>query len=370
MKKVLIAAGGTGGHVFPALVVADKLKQQGVEVRWVCSTRGLEKRVVQPFYKVTYLSLTGLRGNGLRGYLALPFKMTKAILSLFRLFVSYKPDVVLTMGSFVSGPSGVMAKMFFTPLVIHEQNARPGMTNRLLAKMADRVLQAFPGPFDGRAVFTVGNPVRESIRRKSHHLYKAGNKTLPLRVLVLGGSQGALALNHSIFSWWKDCAPQKCISLWHQTGEKHLESMLQLYSSLDGERVRCDGFIDDMNAAYEWADLVICRSGALTVSEVAVAGLPAIFIPLPSAVDDHQYFNARWLVDKQAAWVLRQSECHSKALQNLLMPLIEDRQVLATMGDCSRVCANLTAVDDIISHLTQSCKKNNTDTQNDTQSLH
>ncbi|MFO7604085.1 MAG: undecaprenyldiphospho-muramoylpentapeptide beta-N-acetylglucosaminyltransferase, partial [Gammaproteobacteria bacterium] len=285
-RHIMIMAGGTGGHIFPALAVAHELRQQGHRVTWLGTPHGMEARLVpQAGYAMEYISIQGLRGHGVARWLLAPFKLLGAILQALRILSRQRPHVVLGMGGFVAGPGGVASWLWRCPLVIHEQNAAPGLTNRLLARLATTVLQAFPNSLP-KARLT-GNPVRDSISRLAPPEQRYAQRQDALRILILGGSQGALILNQIVPAALARVGAQPPLQIWHQCGERHLQATLETYADA-GVHARVAAFIDDMAEAYAWADLVICRAGALTIAELAAAGVAAVLIPFPHAVDDHQ----------------------------------------------------------------------------------
>jgi len=347
MQCVLIAAGGTGGHIFPAIAVAEKLQEQGVRLHWVGSCRGLEERLVAPDFPITYLSMEALRGKRLRQRLLFPFRFLRALKQVWSVVSEIKPDVVLVMGSFVSVPVGVVSWLRRIPLVVHEQNAKPGMANRLLMHFASTVLQAFPDTFSQSiGAITVGNPLRSEFLVK---LSTAATRTAidsRLRILVLGGSQGAHAINSVMIEWVEQYGGDQIISLWHQVGSAHFDVVKKQYDLLNCG-VKLEAFIDDMAVAYQWADIVICRAGAMTVSEISAMAKPAIFIPFPAAVDDHQYYNAHFLAADQAAIVLRQSVFTAEKLQEIINKFIQNPADLAMMSSRIREHARLSATDDV-----------------------
>jgi len=328
----MIMAGGTGGHLFPALAVADYLRARGVEVRWLGARGGMESHLVPGHdFEIDYISIGGLRGKGLLGWFLAPYKINIAIFQALRLMFLFKPDAVLGMGGFVTGPGGVAALMMGKPLIIHEQNAIAGLTNRLLSKMADHVLQAFPDALKVKGVHTVGNPIRESICQIEQGEKRDG----AIRLLVVGGSLGAMALNETIPQAIARMQSSKYPEVWHQCGERHLDAAKTAYANA-GVEARVVSFIDDMAAAYRWADLVICRSGALTVSELAAAGVPAILVPFPYAVDDHQTANGQFLVNEGAAEMVQQSDLSEERLGSIIDRYCDDpiagREMLKNMA--------------------------------------
>ncbi|MGK0404845.1 MAG: UDP-N-acetylglucosamine--N-acetylmuramyl-(pentapeptide) pyrophosphoryl-undecaprenol N-acetylglucosamine transferase [Oleispira sp.] len=346
-KTVMIMAGGTGGHVFPALAVADELKQQGYDIHWLGTAAGIEADLVpKSGYPLHCINVTGLRGKGKLALLAAPWKIIKAIFQALQFMRIVRPSAALGLGGFATGPGGVAAKLLGIPLLIHEQNAFPGMTNRLLKPLSNVVMQAFPNTFKGShkldRLFTTGNPVRASIVSLGSINKDDERKNQPLNVLVVGGSLGAVALNNAVmdalslmvkgdhaFSTLEHSLP----NIWHQVGKKNIEAVLQAYAAkgLEG-KAKVVAFIDDMAVAYDWADVVVCRSGALTVSEIACAGKAAIFIPFPFAVDDHQTANAQILVKVGAAEIKQQKELTAEWLAERLKSYAEDPGKIKSMS--------------------------------------
>lgn len=337
---VMIMAGGTGGHVFPALAVADALREREVEVVWLGTRRGLEARLVPAAgISIEWVSVSGLRGKGWLAWLAAPWRLLVALVQSLRVMVRRRPGAVLGMGGFVSGPGGVAAWLCRRPLLVHEQNAVAGLTNRWLARLACQVFEAFPGSFPAGVVTEVaGNPVRPEF----FALAEPGDRYLARsdapRLLVIGGSQGALALNRVVAAavagqHW-DSAPQ----IRHQAGAKTLQIARNAYADA-GVTATVEAFIDDMSAAYGWADLVVCRAGAITVAELAAAGLAALLVPFPAAVDDHQTRNAQHLVDAGAAELIAQQELTAQRLGASLARLLPDRRQLAEMASAAKALA-------------------------------
>jgi UDP-N-acetylglucosamine--N-acetylmuramyl-(pentapeptide) pyrophosphoryl-undecaprenol N-acetylglucosamine transferase len=341
-RTVLIMAGGTGGHVFPALAAARVLRERGFEPVWLGTQRGLEARLVPPHQiPIEWISFSGVRGKGVATLLMAPFKLAYAVWQSLQVMRRRQPSVVLGAGGFVSGPGGIAAWLTRRPLVIHEQNAVAGMTNRMLARLATKVLEAFPAAFPGgvKVSATVGNPVRREIAGIAPPQQRFAERTGPLRLLVIGGSQGATKLNAAVPAALALLDPSMRPEVLHQAGERHLASAQDLYKqhAVNGD-VRA--FIDDMAAAYSWADLIVCRSGALTVSEIAAAGLPAVFVPFGAAVDDHQTRNARFLVDAKASVLIPEPELTAQRLADELKPLLgAGRAALADMAVKARQLA-------------------------------
>lgn len=310
-KRIVIMAGGTGGHIFPALAVAQFLQTQGWQVSWLGTKAGLESRVIpENGIEIDWLSVSGVRGKGLFSKVTAVFKLAKSCLEARKILKRRKPDVVLGMGGFVAAPGGLMARMLKIPLIIHEQNRVVGTTNRLLAKIATKVLQGFPNSFDKKfnAICT-GNPLRKSFVDAVKQVNSNTNETL--RILIVGGSQGAKALNENVPN--AIALLKNTVQVRHQTGSAMQNEVAEAYKKLN-LNAEALAFIEDMAAAYSWADLVICRAGAMTVSEIAAVGVPAVFIPLPNAIDDHQSANARYLTDAEAAILLKQSDLTAENL--------------------------------------------------------
>src|SRR6516165_7264621 len=332
-------AGGTGGHVFPALALARLLRSKSLEVVWLGTERGLESRVIPAEgIPIEHLSVAGLRGKGAISWLAAPFRLTVALLQALAIMRRYRPLVVVGLGGFVTGPGGLAAWLTRRPLVIHEQNAIAGFTNRVLAHLARQVLEAFPGSF-GREVHArvIGNPVRADIRALPPP---------PTRFLVIGGSQGAARLNAVVPFALKRLAGALAFDVRHQAGERWLEAGRASYAEA-GVRADVRPFIEDMSEAYGWADLVICRAGALTISELAVAGLAAILVPFPHAVDDHQTSNAQYLVRDSAAVLIPDRELTAERLAGELQRLCTGRGKLLAMAERARLLAKPRAADEL-----------------------
>jgi UDP-N-acetylglucosamine--N-acetylmuramyl-(pentapeptide) pyrophosphoryl-undecaprenol N-acetylglucosamine transferase len=345
---IMIMAGGTGGHVFPALVVARELARRNRTVVWLGTPRGIENRLVPAAGIVLeHVRVTGLRGKGALSWLLAPVKIIVALWDAIRIVHRQRPAVVLGMGGFASGPGGIAAWLLRRPLVIHEQNAAAGLTNRLLARFAREVLQAFPGSFSARIdARTIGNPVRPELSLLGSPEERAAGRNGPLRVLVLGGSQGALALNRVVPAAVALLAPELRLDIWHQAGSATLQQAADAYKS-SKIVARVDAFIEDMAAAYGWADMVICRSGALTVAELATVGLGAVLVPFPSAVDDHQTLNARYLVDAEAAVMIQQAALTPARLAAELRAWAGDRQEVVARASRARQLARPDATEEL-----------------------
>ncbi|MCP5415774.1 MAG: undecaprenyldiphospho-muramoylpentapeptide beta-N-acetylglucosaminyltransferase [Chromatiaceae bacterium] len=335
--SVMVMAGGTGGHVYPALAVANELRARGMEVFWLGNPDGFEARVVPGHgFSMERIDIRGLRGSGVLRWLAAPFKLSIALLQVLFVLLRRRPRLVLGMGGFVSGPGGLMARLMGIPLVIHEQNAVPGMTNRWLARWASRVAEAFPGSFDASCgARLTGNPVRREITALQPPEARLSGRSGALHLLVLGGSQGARILNEMVPEALRLLDAGSRPQVWHQTGGATAEATSRAYQQA-GVDAEVKPFVDDMAAAYDWADLLLCRAGALTISEVAAVGVAAILVPYPYAVDDHQTKNAAYLVDAGAALLLPQSEMTPERLAGVLQSLTGVREKLIAMAVAAR----------------------------------
>ena len=345
-RPVLIMAGGTGGHVFPALAVAERLRARGVPVVWMGTRRGLEATLVpKAGIRMEWIGVAGLRGKGVRRFLEMPLMLGRAFWQAGKILRRLRPCVVLGMGGFTSGPGGVVAWSFGIPLVVHEQNAIAGLTNRWLARIANRVLEAFPATFPtARQALTVGNPVRESIGLLPHPAERFSGRDGRRRLLVVGGSQGALALNRLVPQALALLGENDRPEVWHQVGGQLREAAEAAYRDA-GVTARLTPFIEDMADAYGWADLVLCRAGALTIAELAAAGVGSILIPFLFAVDDHQTVNARFLEQEGAALVCRQVELTAERLAEILRELLGDRARLLHMAEAARRMTKLEAAE-------------------------
>jgi UDP-N-acetylglucosamine--N-acetylmuramyl-(pentapeptide) pyrophosphoryl-undecaprenol N-acetylglucosamine transferase len=351
-------AGGTGGHVFPALAVADWLRSQGCAVFWLGSRHGMEASLVAEHgYPMESIDIKGIRSAGLKRHLLAPFVLAKALYQAWRIIRRRRPVLALGMGGFASGPGGMMSWVGRVPLVIHEQNAIPGLTNSLLARLAIRVFEAFPDSFPqpGRAE-AVGNPVRGEIAALEVPESRLAKHQGRPRLLVLGGSLGAQALNQIIPQALArldgDMRPQ----VRHQSGQRTYQLAQSAYAEA-GVDAELTEFISDMAEAYSWADLVIARAGALTISELAAAGLGSILVPFPHAVDDHQTRNAGYLVNNGAAVLMPQSELNPDALSALLNDLLTDRRKLLDMAQAARKQARPEAAERVGQACLEECKR-------------
>ena len=340
--RIMLMAGGTGGHVFPALAVADELTARGVQVSWLGTRAGLEAEVVPAAgYPIDFINIAGLRGKRLSSLMTAPFRLVQALVQSLAVMQRRKPAAVLGMGGFVTGPGALAAWLTRRPLLIHEQNASAGLTNRLLVPLASRVMSAFPHTL--RDARHTGNPLRSDFLATDFDDVEPHEGVL--RLLVVGGSLGAVRLNEVVPEALGLLARASSdasglvlntgarVDVWHQTGHRNIEQARASYAEA-GIEARVDPFIDDMAEAYRWADLVLCRSGAMTVAELAAAGTASILVPYPHAVDDHQTANARYLADGGAAVLLPQQELSASRLVELLQEL--DSVRLREMGAVAR----------------------------------
>ncbi|RFA30324.1 undecaprenyldiphospho-muramoylpentapeptide beta-N-acetylglucosaminyltransferase [Alkalilimnicola ehrlichii] len=347
-RPVLIMAGGTGGHVFPALAVAERLRAREVPVLWLGTETGLEARVVPAAgIDMEWLAVSGIRGKGAFGWIKAPFMVLRALGQALAVFRRHRPRVVLGMGGYVSGPGALAARLTGTPLIIHEQNAVPGMTNRQLLRFANRVVTGFDAVFPERedAVW-VGNPVRAAIARLPAPSMRSEQQQRRPRLLVVGGSQGARVLNEIVPAALQ-CLPAGLRpEVRHQAGGSAFDVAQTAYREA-GIEAEVEPFIEDMAQAYGWADLAICRAGALTVAELAASGTPAVLVPFPHAVDDHQTANARHLVNRDAAVLCSQDQLTPERLAVVLEELLADREHLLTMARNARSMARPNAAEEV-----------------------
>lgn len=344
MAKVLVMAGGTGGHIFPALAIADELRQRDIEIVWLGAKNGMETRIV-PNHQIPIecISITGLRGQKFITTLLIPWRLSLALWQTLSVIKRVKPDLVIGLGGFVTGPGGLVAWLLQKPLVIHEQNAIAGLTNRLLSRLAKKVLTAFPNVFPKQDGITVGNPVRKDIAgiTEPNERFKTRLTTGMLNILVVGGSLGALRLNqvipgamHHIMTQIEKGEYEGVFSQFHvrhQSGRNKLSELNQsiIDFGLNSSSICYEGmeFIDDMAEAYSWADIVICRAGALTISELSLVGIGSILVPYPLAVDDHQTMNASYLSNEDAAFLIPQPELTESRLCTLISSLTVEKVI-------------------------------------------
>lgn len=344
--KVLIMAAGTGGHVFPALACAEEFAARGYQVHWLGAGRGIEGRVVPAAgIELHNISATGLRGKGVLQLVKAPLQLLGALWQSWRLVRRLQPVCVLGMGGYVTGPGGLAARLCGVPLVIHEQNAVAGTANRSLARYAARICQAFPGAFaDSDKLLTTGNPVRAELVRRAG---ARAQVSTPVRLLVVGGSLGAEPLNRLLPAALALVDPQLRPEVRHQCGEQHAEITRQRYAEA-GVEAQVAPFIDDMAAAYGWADLVVCRAGALTVSELAIMGRASFLVPLPHAIDDHQTKNAEFLAQQQAALLLPQQQTSAEELAARMTEVFMNSHRLTDMAQQAQTLARPQAAQQVV----------------------
>ncbi len=334
-RTILIMAGGTGGHIYPGLAVADALRDQGWKVVWLGAPHSMEADLVPKHgYEVAWVNFSGVRGKGVLRLLTLPFTLLRALGQSMAAIFRHRPDVVLGMGGYITMPGGLSAALLRRPLVIHEQNSIAGLSNKVLARLATRVLSGFPGVLKGTQ--WCGNPVRADIAALPEPLVRYAQRAGRLNVLVVGGSLGAQALNEALPKALAMLAEQERPNVLHQTGTKNFETVQKLYAAA-GVSADVRAFLHDMADQYARADLVICRAGALTVAELAAAGVASVLVPFPFAVDDHQTFNAHFLSEQGAALLLPQKELSAETLAQLLRGL--DRARLLAMAQAARALA-------------------------------
>lgn len=327
-RPVLILAGGTGGHIFPGLAVAHALRERGAPVHWLGASGGMETRLVpQHGIAIGTIEVRGVRGKGLAALLGAPFKLLRAVREARRIIQALRPAAVVSFGGFAAGPGGLAARIAGIPLIVHEQNRAPGMTNRVLARMAVRVLTGFPDSFPGLREQVVGNPVRAEIAALVPPEARFAGRSGALRLLVLGGSQGARALNAAVPAAIASLRGDLTFEVRHQCGERMREDASRAYAGA-GVDASIEPFIADMAAAYAWADLVVCRAGALTLAELCTAGVGSVLVPFPQAVDDHQTKNARYLVERGAALLLPQGDALAERLAATLRGLAPRDELL------------------------------------------
>jgi len=347
-QRIMIMAGGTGGHVFPALAVAEQLRSTGVDVIWLGTQRGIESRVVpEAGIELVTIPISGLRGKGILGWVLAPLRISYAIIMAVRIIIKWRPQALLGMGGFVTGPGGIAGWLLRKPILIHEQNAVAGMTNRILARFAKVVMEAFPGTFAANyCARQTGNPVRADIMAIAEPDKRYSEREGALRVLIVGGSLGASVLNKTVPAAVKEFANHD-IEIWHQTGRYELEETQQAYAASTNLDTKVTAFILDMSEAYQWADLVICRAGALTVTELASVGVASILIPFPHAVDDHQTANARFLEHAGASILIQQDRFNAVWLSERLNEFVNRRERLLAMAQAARSQARNNATNDV-----------------------
>lgn len=336
---VMILAGGTGGHIFPGLAVAHALRARGVRVGWLGADGGMETRLVPPHdIVIDTIAVKGLRGKGMAALLTAPLRVLRAVRDAARVLRNRRPAAVVSFGGYAAGPGGIAARIAGIPLLVHEQNRAAGLTNKVLAKVAKVVMTGFPQTFVREVV--VGNPVREAIAAVAPPAQRDFHHGGPVRLLVLGGSQGARALNNAVPQAAAVLAlgAETRFEIVHQCGEKMLEEARKAYADA-GVAAHVEPFVADMAGAYAWADLVVCRAGALTLAELCAAGVGSVLVPFPQAVDDHQTRNAEYLVERGAALLLKQDDTLSMRLRDVLGELATDAGKRFAMADAARALA-------------------------------
>jgi UDP-N-acetylglucosamine--N-acetylmuramyl-(pentapeptide) pyrophosphoryl-undecaprenol N-acetylglucosamine transferase len=345
-RPVMIMAGGTGGHIFPGLAVAKVLRERGIPVTWLGSEGGMETRLVpQHDIHIDTLAISGLRGKGKLALLTAPGRLLRAVRAAGFLIRDRQPRAVIAFGGFASGPGGLAARLHGMPLLVHEQNRAPGLTNRVLSRFARRVLTGFPGSFAQREE-AVGNPVRAEIAAVAAPEQRLAGRQGPLHVLVLGGSQGARALNNAVPQALAALGSSVAVDVRHQSGEKLHAEALTAYQDA-GVSARVEPFIADMAEAFAWADLVVCRSGASTLAELCAVGVGSVLVPFAAAVDDHQTRNAEYLVERGAAVLLKQDDTLATQLQGVLRDLSEHPARRMQMATAARALAKVDAAERI-----------------------
>lgn len=340
MRPVLIMAGGTGGHIFPGLAVAEELRQRQIPVVWLGARGGMETRLVpQHGIDLVTVAVGGLRGKNLVTRLLGPLRLLGAVWSAMWILRRVNPRCVLSLGGYAAGPGGLAAWLTRRPLLVHEQNRVPGVTNTFLAKVARKVMAGFADAFaPERGAEWVGNPVRAAIAALPEPAQRFAGRGSPLRLLVLGGSLGARALNVGVPAALARRGAQACPDVWHQCGRCGEGEARQAYADA-GVQARIEPFIEDMAAAYAWADVAVCRAGALTIAELGAAGLGALLVPFPHAVDDHQTRNAEAMVSAGAARIVQERDMDGDALADALDKLLVDRSRLLVMASAARTLA-------------------------------
>ncbi len=352
-KTVMIMAGGTGGHIFPGLAVAHALSARGVQVVWLGSEGGMETRLVpEQGFAIETLAIKGLRGKGFASLLKAPWTIASAVLKAKALMTRYSPNAVVSFGGYTAGPGGIAAYLQGRALIVHEQNCAPGLTNRLLARIAKKVFTGFPNSFDSVPNTTVGNPVRPEISAIAAPEQRMATHTGAIRILVLGGSQGARAINNLMPTVLASIGAELLFDIRHQCGEKMLADTVQAYQNA-GIDASVEAFIRDMAEAYAWADIVIGRAGALTVSEICAAGVASILVPLPTAVDDHQAKNADFLKTHGGGVWFRQDAQLATNMRMTLLDLAKHPERMLLMAKAARAAAFPDAADDVAEYIQQ-----------------
>lgn len=349
-KTALVMAGGTGGHIFPGLAVAQALREQGWKVHWLGAPGSMEERLVPPQgFPLETIDFSGVRGKGLLTLALLPLRLLKAFAQAWAVVRRVRPDVVIGLGGYISFPGGMMATLAGKPLILHEQNSVAGMANKVLANVASRVFCAFPNALPGAQ--WVGNPLRQAFLQQPPPAERFAGRSGPLRILVVGGSLGAKALNDTVPQALALIPPEQRPQVRHQSGAKQMQALQASYAAA-GVQAELTPFIDDTASAYAQADLVICRAGASTVTELAAVGAAAIYVPFPHAVDDHQTTNARFVVDAGGGWVVQQTALSPEKLAHMIQnmqrsTLLETAQKAKMMQKTEATAAVVTACQEL-----------------------
>ena len=355
MQPVMILAGGTGGHVFPALAVANELRDAGVPVIWVGTKKGIESKVVPAAgFSLTTMSVQGLRGKGFLQYLRAPLIISRALYESLCILLKHKPCALLGMGGFVAGPCALIGVLLRKPLIIHEQNAIVGLTNRILAPLSRMMFTGFPIEYKKHRLEFSGNPVRQNLTKISEPNLRLKNRGECKRVLIIGGSQGSAALNKIVPQSIGVLAKELKIEVWHQTGVSMHKDVQFAYENINS-KIKVEEFIHDVDQAYAWADLIICRSGAITLAEIAMVGLGAVLVPYPHAVDDHQTANARSFVSAGAAYLVTEPDLNTEKLAELLLTVLADQDQLINMACAAKRLGRVDASKRVADECMQAC---------------
>ena len=348
-KGVLIMAGGTGGHIFPGLAVASVLKKRDIPVRWLGAEAGMETRTVPAAgIELDLVEIAGLRGKGLMRWVRMPLMLLRAVWQARRLLKANRPLCAISFGGYAAAPGGIAAWTKGIPLLVHEQNRVPGLTNKLLARFSHTILQGFPGTFPEKSsAISSGNPVRQEVAAIAEPQERLAGRTGAVRILITGGSQGASILNQVVPAAMQKLSADIALEVRHQGGARRVDEAREAYARA-GVHAEVSPFITNMAEAYGWADLVICRSGALTVAELAAAGVAAILVPFAHAVDDHQTRNAEYLAESGAALILPQASLDAVSLAAVLQPLLTSREKLLEMAVAARRLALPDAAEKVV----------------------
>jgi UDP-N-acetylglucosamine--N-acetylmuramyl-(pentapeptide) pyrophosphoryl-undecaprenol N-acetylglucosamine transferase len=334
-------AGGTGGHIFPGLAVAENLRAHGAQVHWLGARGGMEcEKVPAAGIALDVVDISGLRGKGAGRWLLMPWKLLRAVMQAFRILGRHRPACAISFGGYAAGPGGLAVRLRGIPLLVHEQNRIPGMTNKVLARLSKKVLQAFPGTWDSTLQpETCGNPVRAAVAALEAPALRMAGRQGAVRVLITGGSQGARALNQVVPKALGQLSSECVLEIRHQSGRGSAKETAKAYQAEGLTTADVREFIEDMARAYGWADIVVCRAGALTISELAAAGVASVLVPYPFAVDDHQTRNAQYLVEVGAAILLPEAQLSGDSLAKALTPILADRKHLVAMAEKARSVA-------------------------------